>query len=230
LPKENANFSIVIVFRYADDPTGGFEHREEAERLQGINPHVQAMNQPGPLARVAGKPWGACALLVASAGLMGGVYIGELPWGLVFVALCMVSCTINSVAQVRAYKEWAGRWQAMATGEPVVRAPKRRNPAPDIAVGIIAVAALPWLASQFSDSGERLIIGLTWMAICLWLMFLAVRGMVRRARARRVRAAEKAVAQDAPVTWLIEPASSSPSRNDAVRALPDYCPRLLSRG
>jgi hypothetical protein len=188
------------------------------------------MNRPGPLARVAGTPWGACALLLASAALMGGVYIGELPWGLVFVALCMVSCTINSIAQVRAHKEWAGRWQAMATGEAVVRAPRKKNPAQDIAVGIIAVATLPWLASQFSDSGERLIIGLTWMAICLRLMFLAVRGMVRRARARRMRAAEKAVAQDAPVTLLIEPASSSPSRNDAVRALPDYCARLLSRG
>ena len=92
------------------------------------------------------------------------------------------------------------------------------------------MVALPWLARQFSDSGERLIIGLTWIAVCLWLMFLAVRGMVRRARARRMRVVEKAVAQDAPVTLLIEPASSSPSRNDAVRALPDYCARLLSRG
>ena len=33
----NAHFPIVIVFRYADDPMGGFEDREEAERLQGIN-------------------------------------------------------------------------------------------------------------------------------------------------------------------------------------------------
>jgi hypothetical protein len=37
LAKGNANFSIVIVFRYADDLMVGFEHREEAERLQGIN-------------------------------------------------------------------------------------------------------------------------------------------------------------------------------------------------
>lgn len=31
-------------------------------------------------------------------------------------------------------------------------------------------------------------------------------------------------------TLLIGPASSSPSRNDAVRALPDYCARLIGRG
>ena len=37
LAKGNANFSIVIVFRYADNLMAGFEHREEAERLQGIN-------------------------------------------------------------------------------------------------------------------------------------------------------------------------------------------------
>jgi hypothetical protein len=37
LAEGNANFSIVIVFRYAADLMVGFEHREEAERLQGIN-------------------------------------------------------------------------------------------------------------------------------------------------------------------------------------------------
>jgi hypothetical protein len=37
LAEGNANFSIVIVFRCADDLMVGFEHREEAERLQGIN-------------------------------------------------------------------------------------------------------------------------------------------------------------------------------------------------
>jgi hypothetical protein len=40
LAEGNANFSIVIVFRYADDLMAGFEHREEAERLQGINQHA----------------------------------------------------------------------------------------------------------------------------------------------------------------------------------------------
>jgi hypothetical protein len=42
LAEGNANFSIVIVFRYADDLMVGFEHREEAERLQGINGHASA--------------------------------------------------------------------------------------------------------------------------------------------------------------------------------------------
>ena len=42
LAEGNANFSIVIVFRYADDLMAAFEHREEAERLQGINQHASA--------------------------------------------------------------------------------------------------------------------------------------------------------------------------------------------
>jgi hypothetical protein len=42
LAEGNANFSIVIVFRYANDLMAGFEHREEAERLQGINQHASA--------------------------------------------------------------------------------------------------------------------------------------------------------------------------------------------
>jgi hypothetical protein len=42
LAQGNANFPIVMVFRYADDLMAGFEHREEAERLQGINQHGSA--------------------------------------------------------------------------------------------------------------------------------------------------------------------------------------------
>ena len=42
LAEGNANFSIVIVFRYADDLMVGFEHREEAERLPGINQHASS--------------------------------------------------------------------------------------------------------------------------------------------------------------------------------------------
>jgi len=42
LAEGNANFSIVIVFRYADDLMAGFEHREKAERLQRINWHASA--------------------------------------------------------------------------------------------------------------------------------------------------------------------------------------------
>jgi hypothetical protein len=38
LAEGNANFPIVIVFPYADNLMVGFAHREEAERLQGINP------------------------------------------------------------------------------------------------------------------------------------------------------------------------------------------------
>src|SRR5580698_808604 len=42
LAEGNANISIVMVFRYADDLMVGFEHREGAERLQGINQHASA--------------------------------------------------------------------------------------------------------------------------------------------------------------------------------------------
>jgi hypothetical protein len=37
LAEGNATFSIVILFRYADDLMVGFEHREEAGRFQGID-------------------------------------------------------------------------------------------------------------------------------------------------------------------------------------------------
>ena len=52
LAEGNANFSIVIVFRYADDLMVGFEHREEAERLQGINLHASAPSKYASRRRV----------------------------------------------------------------------------------------------------------------------------------------------------------------------------------
>src|SRR5580704_11120650 len=52
LAEGNANFPIVIVFRYADDPMAGFEHREEAERLQGINQHASAPSKYASRRRV----------------------------------------------------------------------------------------------------------------------------------------------------------------------------------
>ena len=52
LLKEMRTFSIVIVFRYADDLMPAFEHREEAERLQGINQHASAPSKYASRRRV----------------------------------------------------------------------------------------------------------------------------------------------------------------------------------
>ncbi len=52
LAEGNANFPVVIVFRYADDLMAGFEHREEAERLQGINQHASAPSKYASRRRV----------------------------------------------------------------------------------------------------------------------------------------------------------------------------------
>jgi hypothetical protein len=52
LAEGNANFPIVIVFRYADDLMAAFEHREEAERLQGINQHASAPSKYASRRRV----------------------------------------------------------------------------------------------------------------------------------------------------------------------------------
>jgi hypothetical protein len=52
LAEGTANFPIVIVFRYADDLMAGFEHREEAERLQGINLRASAPSKYASIRRV----------------------------------------------------------------------------------------------------------------------------------------------------------------------------------
>jgi hypothetical protein len=145
------------------------------------------------------------------------------------VAVYIASHTANSVRELRAYNGWTQQWQAMAG---VTAAPPRRmkkHPALDNAVGMVAVVALPWLESLVSDRMERRLLVLLWLVVCLVLLFRGVRGVVRFIKARCVRSKVEST-QIQPVSWLVDRASSSPSRADAMRQLPDYSGRLIGRG
>jgi hypothetical protein len=65
---------------------------------------------------------------------------------------------------------------------------------------------------------------LLWIAACIYLVGLVLRSITRRIR-KRPRAQPEAAT--APVEWMLSPASSSPSRSEAARKLPEYCARLL---
>jgi hypothetical protein len=104
----------------------------------------------------------------------------------------------------------------------------RKNPKLDVAVGLLAVVALPWMSSQVDDIGEKRIIAVVWLAVCFGLLFVGVRGIVRRSRATTTRRqAEAPSNQVQPVAWLMAPAASSPSRADAMRELPEYSARMM---
>jgi hypothetical protein len=192
------------------------------------------MNRPGPGTRWMGSPSGSASVLIACALVLTGVFSGELPWWVAIFAFGFANGTVSAIRQMRGYNAWAAEWQAMAGNAAAPPPRKKSNPALDNAVGVAAVAALPWLASQVSDQGEKLIIAVLWLVVCLVLLFRAVRGVVRRVRARRMArsnaVAQQTLAEVQPVAWLMDRASSSPSRADAMRELPEYSARLMGQG
>jgi hypothetical protein len=145
-------------------------------------------------------------------------------------AIYIASHTANSVRELRAYNGWARQWQEMA-GVTTAAPPRRmkKHPALDNAVGIVGVVALPWLASPLSDRTERLLLAYLWLAVCLMLLFRAFRGGVRFFKARRMRRSKAEDIQIQPVSWLVDRASTSASRAEATRQLPDSA-RLIGRG
>jgi membrane protein YdbS with pleckstrin-like domain len=192
------------------------------------------MNRPAGLVRLAGAPPVAVVLLLGSAVAILGWYEGSGPWWLALGAIAAAMHTLSAVGQVRRYREWLAQWQAMgaplhAPPKPAAK-PKRRWKLVTIAVLLLLV-----IPSLMPDKGydEGPVMALT----CLWLtdaLYLLCRlfALMRRGFTRStVRSTDRrqASAETAPVAWLLGPASSSPSRADAVQNLPEYSARLLSR-
>lgn len=88
------------------------------------------------------------------------------------------------------------------------------------------------LASVAADTpGEKEFLALLWLVDVGYLVFLAVRGLMRRSRkgASATKSAElpKPV-ENTAVAGMVETPADSPSRADAERELPEYASGVLS--
>jgi hypothetical protein len=201
------------------------------------------MNRPASITRVLGSPRVAAALYVGCAvavlGWLGG---GGVPWWLALASLCCVGTVRKAVKDVRRYEQWSGAWDAMGPGsaspaaasKPIMR---KRKPSSRwhgvIGAALLLFPIIPFLA--VSAAGEAMRNGLTllWLATAVYLVCKVALNL-RPARTSSVKAAPaspaapmKANAADI-VQWLLPRASSSPSRADALRQLPEHCARLMS--
>jgi hypothetical protein len=204
------------------------------------------VKRPSALSRLIGAPLVALLLLAACTAVSIEWFAGDAPWWLGLLALLTALHTLSSLGQVSRYKAWAAKWQAM--GEPEHAAARvqpnggdrevgqkiapenraRRHPL-RIAVAVLFALAIP--ASVASNSVEPSgALTCLWLASCLYLVFAVVRGMTRRGGKRHEKKAVAAKEQSRSpfVDWALPRASSSPSRADATRHLPDYCARLVS--
>jgi hypothetical protein len=209
------------------------------------------MNPPFSITRFIGTPRNAKALYLSAGLVIFGWVGGALPWWLAVVALCFVSAVRKAEREVNRYDAWAAEWQAMgqkrlcgcghpectdgpaftraATPKARIRRRKASSPWRGVIVAALSLLVIPvFIAAPGTGNGTGKTLTLLWLVVALYLVFK----LVRRRRVSKgagivnAGASKNSAAVDV-VEWALPPASSSPSRSDAMRSLPDYCARLI---
>jgi hypothetical protein len=194
------------------------------------------MNRPNVFVRVAGSPLPALALFVGYAAIVVGWYQNNVPWWLALGAVGAALRTLSALGQVRRYKAWAAEWNAM--GAPLRTpppSPKRASRGWVFITGaVLLLLTIPPFMLQIRSNNEQLATALLWLwgAVCLYLVWKCF-GQVLRAFMRsrtRSKVRRQAKEEASPVEWLVGQASSSPSREEAQRKLPEYAAACLGLG
>jgi len=194
------------------------------------------------MTRFLGKPRIAAVLYVGVALAVLGWVGGEIPWWLGLASLCFVGTVRKAVQDVRRYNQWCTAWQAMgpASATPRPATPKRplrkrkaSSPWASAIVAALSLVVIPVLiAAPGADETLRHALTLLWLGMALYLLVkLAIN--VRRARVQRGAGTvsdggSKTSASADVVEWMLPPASSSPSRADTMRRLPEYSARVMA--
>jgi hypothetical protein len=185
------------------------------------------MNQPTSMTRIIGTPRTAGVLYVGLALLVVGWAGGAVPWWMAFIALCSAGTVRKAVQDVRRYDQWWASWQSMGNAAPKTTLRRRKMVAPwaGVVVAAVSLVLIPVvMAAPGTDAELRQALTLMWCGDVLylgWKVFARLRRSVVRSAGR-----SKETSPDV-VEWVLPRASSSPSRADAVRRLPEYSARLI---
>jgi hypothetical protein len=181
------------------------------------------MTAPSPYARLAGTPILAVLLFIGYGMVITGWFEGRVAWWWAALAFLLALKTLKALGDVRRYKAWLAQWNAM-DGQEQAKPVRKRPSATRICV-LIAVAMFLYPLLQPIDTPNSGLKDAAWVASALYLVFALVRFIVRRVR--KGRSGAEGEGESKPVRWLIDRASSSPSREEAAQHLPDYCDGLL---
>jgi Na+/melibiose symporter-like transporter len=185
------------------------------------------MSRPPLLVRVAGSPLPAFLLFLVYAAIIVSWSQGEAPWWLALVAVGASIRTLSAIGRLRRYKAWLAEWNAIgATDQPDPKEKRGGRRRMLITGSVLFLLTVP-TCFRYLQSNDELGIALTLLSVivCLCLLGVVLRNTRRRINKRRKVEPEAA---DAPVVeWMLGQASSSPSRSEAARKLPEYSARLL---
>lgn len=183
------------------------------------------MTAPTVFARLAGRPILAILLFMGYGSIIMGWFQGRLPWWLAALAALAALKTLKALGEVRRYNAWLANWNAMDAQEHPEAKPKRKLPSMQRVLVVIAGVMFVFPLLQATDTPDSGLKQIAWVISGLYLLFVLVRFILRRVRRGRNAQVQ---GESQPVSWLVGRASSSPSREDATKHLPDYCAGLVS--
>lgn len=185
------------------------------------------MTRPSWLVRLAGSPAGSVLLILFCGCIIEQWCEGAIHGWVALAAAWIILQTVSARKQMRRYNAWVAEWREMG-GESVPAAGKR-SPAKLWGGAVVLVAVLltlRWLFPNQPQQGHAFAV--VWcFAFAVLVVFRLVLLLRRRSGKRAVLKQAKSEAE--PVTWVVGRASSSPSRAEAEKNLPEYAARVLSR-
>jgi hypothetical protein len=207
------------------------------------------MNRPSLVTRFIATRFIALLLLLACGAVIVEWLAGGASWWQGMLALFMAMQTLSAVGKVSRYKRWSAQWQAMAEPAIASASASYREGGDDsvkqgsattakaprsgwlrVVVAMLLALAIPVYVGQDVERASPALASL-WLAICFCLGFRLLRRISRRGvkGGEQRSASQNREAENPFVTWVMDRPSSSPSRADTVRNLPEYSTRLLSR-
>lgn len=189
------------------------------------------MNQPSIMVRVAGTP--VCAIPLTLAG-MWLIFMWTQGGASVWLALlgCFIAVrTVSAVRQRSRYKAWRKQWDSMGNSDKAPRRPMDRKRFATFLALVLFICIFAFGPQAAGDRAElQDVLTLIWLLCGIFLfgkLVLRIRRLVIKPRKGNTGTpeSEKDVM---PVSWMLSSTVDAPSREMAVRSLPEYAARILS--
>jgi hypothetical protein len=191
------------------------------------------MKRPGALTRLAGNPSVSILLFAGCGAVLLGWHQGKLQWWFALLALVVAIKTADAFGQMRKYNVWSAQWEEMGAQKRTVPAAqaadkKRKGRGQGLRV-VLALALFIGITQIFPPPVGFDLTRPEVIAALLCLLYPIL--VVLRAIIRRVRRKAPGTTNDnaAPVSCMLSRTVDSPSRDTAVRNLPEYAARILNR-
>jgi hypothetical protein len=189
------------------------------------------MNQPSIIVRVAGTPVFAIPLTLAGMWL---IFMWTQGGASVWLALlgCFIAVrTVSSVRQRRRYQAWRKQWDSMGNSDKAPRRPMNRRRFATVLALVLFVGIFAFGPQAAGDRAElQNVLTLIWFLCGIFLFGKLMLGIGRLViKLRKGNAATPKSENDVmPVSLMLSSTADAPSREMAVRSLPEYAARVLS--